>query len=164
MGEDLKFIDFHQLQIENKKHVKDIDDRNKKLLKLKLDSGKIVQKLNVLKKNLTEATKEQEELERKLSDYNSNLLKKKDDIKKTGIKIKKANKDYKVYKATAAQNQSKPKPITFVEQKNTAQDLRAIKKNWERKIEIAELEARKARAILRKHQVQEMETGYNFEQ
>jgi hypothetical protein len=42
MGEDLKFIDFHQLQIENKKHVKDIDDRNKKLLKLKLDSGKIV--------------------------------------------------------------------------------------------------------------------------
>ena len=114
MGEDLKFIDFHQLQIENKKHVKDIDDRNKKLLKLKLDSGKIVQKLNVLKKNLTEATKEQEELERKLSDYNSNLLKKKDDIKKTGIKIKKSNKDYKVDKATAAQNQSKPKPMVEI--------------------------------------------------
>ncbi len=31
MGEDLKFIDFHQLQIENKKHIKDIDDRNSKL-------------------------------------------------------------------------------------------------------------------------------------
>lgn len=69
MGEDLKFIDFHQLQIENKKHVKDIDDRNKKLLKLKLDSGKIVQKLNALKKNLTEAIKQQEELTRKLADY-----------------------------------------------------------------------------------------------
>ena len=26
MGDDLKFIDFHQLQIENKKHVKDIDE------------------------------------------------------------------------------------------------------------------------------------------
>lgn len=37
MGEDLKFIDFHQLQIENKKHVKDINDRNDKLRKLKLD-------------------------------------------------------------------------------------------------------------------------------
>ena len=57
MGEDLKFIDFHQLQIENKKHVKDIDDRNEKLLKLNLDSGKIVQKLNYLKKNLQEALK-----------------------------------------------------------------------------------------------------------
>ena len=57
MGEDLKFIDFHQLQIENKKQVKDIDDRNEKLLKLNLDSGKIVQKLNYLKKNLQEALK-----------------------------------------------------------------------------------------------------------
>lgn len=42
MGDDLKFIDFHQLQIENKKHVKDIDERNKKLLALKLNSGKTV--------------------------------------------------------------------------------------------------------------------------
>jgi hypothetical protein len=32
MGDDLKFIDFHQLQIENKKHVKEIEDRNKTLL------------------------------------------------------------------------------------------------------------------------------------
>jgi hypothetical protein len=29
MGDDLKFIDFHQLQIENKKFVKDIDEKNK---------------------------------------------------------------------------------------------------------------------------------------
>ena len=42
MGDDLKFIDFHQLQIENKKHVKDIEERNKKLLSLKLNSGKTV--------------------------------------------------------------------------------------------------------------------------
>jgi hypothetical protein len=29
MGEELKFIDFHQLQIENKKHVKDIDSSSR---------------------------------------------------------------------------------------------------------------------------------------
>ena len=52
MGDDLKFIDFHQLQIENKKHVKDIDERNKKLLALKLNAGKTVQTLNGLKKKL----------------------------------------------------------------------------------------------------------------
>lgn len=28
MGDDLKFIDFHQLQIENKKYVKEIDQKN----------------------------------------------------------------------------------------------------------------------------------------
>ena len=69
MGEDLKFIDFHQLQIENKKHVKDIDDRNKKLLKLKLESGKIVQKLNKLKKDLSNEEKTRDDLERKLEEY-----------------------------------------------------------------------------------------------
>jgi hypothetical protein len=39
MGDDLKFIDFHQLQIENKKHVIDIDSRSKKVVALKLNSG-----------------------------------------------------------------------------------------------------------------------------
>ena len=64
MGDDLKFIDFHQLQIENKKHVKDIDERNKKLLALKLSSGKTVQSLNSLKKKLQDAIKNQETIAR----------------------------------------------------------------------------------------------------
>ena len=60
MGDDLKFIDFHQLQIENKKHVKDIDERNKKLLALKLNSGKTVQILNGLQKKLKDTIREQD--------------------------------------------------------------------------------------------------------
>jgi hypothetical protein len=39
MGDDLKFIDFHQLQIENKKYLKDITEKNKKLTKLKKITG-----------------------------------------------------------------------------------------------------------------------------
>ena len=39
MGDDLKFIDFHQLQIENKVYVKEIDEKNKKLLSLKIATG-----------------------------------------------------------------------------------------------------------------------------
>ena len=163
MGEDLKFIDFHQLQIENKKHVKDINDRNDKLRKLKLDQGKIVQKLNYLKKNLQEAMKEQEDLERKINDYNQSLLKKKEDIKKTQKKMRRAQKANKVHKAMANQNKDKPKPIQFVEQKNNVATMREIKKNWERKIEIAELEARKARAILKRRDQMQMAKGYNFD-
>jgi hypothetical protein len=41
MGDELKFIDFHQLQIENKKYVKEIEEKNEKLLDYKIDSGKI---------------------------------------------------------------------------------------------------------------------------
>ena len=40
MGDDLKFIDFYQLQIENKKYVKEIDEKNKKLLALKNSTRK----------------------------------------------------------------------------------------------------------------------------
>jgi chromosome segregation ATPase len=115
MGEDLKFIDFHQLQIENKKHVKDIDDRNKKLLKLKLDSGKIVQKLNALKKNLTEATKQQEELTRKLEDYNLSLAKKQQDVENTKKKIAASKEKNTIFRTMASMNKDKPKPLQFAQ-------------------------------------------------
>ena len=115
MGEDLKFIDFHQLQIENKKHVKDIDDRNKKLLKLKLDSGKIVQKLNALKKNLTEATKQQEELTRKLEDYNWSLAKKQQDVENTKKKIAASKEKNTIFRTMASMNKDKPKPLQFAQ-------------------------------------------------
>lgn len=66
MGEDLKFIDFHQLQIENKKHVKDIDDRNVKMIQLKGSSGSVVISLNEVKKDLAIAMKRGDEIERDL--------------------------------------------------------------------------------------------------
>jgi len=61
-------------------------------------------------------------------------------------------------------NSDIPNPLAFVEQKNTVAELRKSKKNWERKIEIAELEARKARTILRKRDQQAMMQGYDFQQ
>ena len=42
-----------------------------------------------------------------------------------------------------------PVPISFVEQKNTSLELKTSVKNWERKIEIAEVAFKKAKAILR---------------
>ena len=48
MGDDLKFIDFHQLQIENKKYVKDIDQKNADLLDLKIATGKNRNRVNFL--------------------------------------------------------------------------------------------------------------------
>lgn len=56
-----------------------------------------------------------------------------------------------------------PKPLMFAEQKNTAVDMRAVLKNWERKIEISELEAKKARAILKRARMMEMDQAYNYE-
>ena len=91
MGDDLKFIDFHQLQIENKKHVKDIDDRNNKLLTLKINSGNTVQTLNSLKKKLTDAIREHDHIEIEMKIKQQKMEKTKKAIKKTKEDIKKAD-------------------------------------------------------------------------
>jgi len=72
---ELEFIDFHQLQIENKKYVKEVDEKNKLLLKLKMTIGKITQdknntkdvlneKLNELKKADTKILNNQKKIDR----------------------------------------------------------------------------------------------------
>ena len=90
MGDDLKFIDFHQLQIENKKHVKDIDERNKKLLSLKLNSGKTVQTLNQYKKKLQDALKMQDMITRDMQMKKVKYERTKEDIAKARSEISKA--------------------------------------------------------------------------
>lgn len=59
MGDDLKFIDFHQLQIENKKHVIDITNRNDKLTSLKMNAAKTSIALNTLRRKLNDAQQKQ---------------------------------------------------------------------------------------------------------
>lgn len=63
MGDDLKFIDFHQLQIENKKYVKEIEDKNNKLKALKSATGNIVAKLNQKKTELNTQLKDRQKFE-----------------------------------------------------------------------------------------------------
>lgn len=63
MGDDLKFIDFHQLQIENKKHVIDITNRNDKLTTYKMNAAKTSITLNSLRRRLTEAQTKQQQIE-----------------------------------------------------------------------------------------------------
>ncbi|GLE00142.1 hypothetical protein PINS_up008869 [Pythium insidiosum] len=58
MGDALHYIDFHQLQIENKQYVAKIEERNEELLKLKQTTGNTVQVLNRLKKKLQELMEE----------------------------------------------------------------------------------------------------------
>jgi predicted nucleic acid-binding Zn-ribbon protein len=75
MGEDLKFIDFHQLQIENKKHIKDIDDRNSKLQVLKDSASNTVNSLNRLKQDLETVSLKQKEIESELQNKAQSKIK-----------------------------------------------------------------------------------------
>lgn len=149
MGDDLKFIDFHQLQIENKKHVKDIDERNKKLLALKLNSGKTVQTLNGLKKKLQDAMREQDMISSEMKIKMQNQIKTKKSIVKTKGEISKVDNNNRKQMALQSHIDDMPNPLKFVEQKIQAQKLQNYAKNIERKIEIATVAAKEARTVIR---------------
>ena len=151
MGDDLKFIDFHQMQIANKKHVKEIEERNRRLIKLKLSAGSTTQMLTKLKKQLAEAEAKASSFRKDKAAKNASLLKKKADIANTEKKINDINEEQRKLKMMVQNRKDMPEPLNFVKQRNDCVKEARENKDWKRKIEIAEFEAKKARAIIRKH-------------
>lgn len=119
------------------------------MLALKLNSGKTVQTLNSLKKKLKDQEKEQESISKDMIMKRSKYDRTKEDIKKAREEIDDAKDLMKRQKNLQLMIKDMPDPLKFVDQKNTAVDLRNSVKNWERKLEIAEVAAKKARTILR---------------
>lgn len=74
MGDELKFIDFHQLQIENKKYVKEIEEKNQKLLDSKIGSGKISAELLEAKKKLNEIVNQISKLEKEIAEKQRSIV------------------------------------------------------------------------------------------
>ena len=150
MGDDLKFIDFHQLQIENKKFVKDIDEKNKQLVQLKLQSGTTIQTLNKLKKELLEEQKKLQEYDKESKVKSESLVKQQLNIvKSTSAVAKITQKVKKLNTLKATQGKDVENAKEFVKKKNDNLFLLKNLKDVERQIEIAELEAKKARKILK---------------
>jgi len=73
------------------------------------------------------------------------LQKKRDDIMSTRDDLDAIQRQKKVLQATITMNKQAADPIKFIMEKNKVMELQKSVKNWVRKIEIAELEAKKAR-------------------
>ena len=119
---------------------------------LKDSSTNTVNALNELKKNLKDAEKEQAKYESefkiKIASKEKQLLainETEEQIQHLKHNIKKQEAIQLKYKEEMAD------PLRFVDQRNNFNQLKQCKRNWVRKIEIAELEANKAKAILRRH-------------
>jgi chromosome segregation ATPase len=122
MGDDLKFIDFHQLQIENKKHVKDIDERNKKLLALKMTTGllhlysnfigKTLQSLNDLKVKLEKAMELARKRGHDIEDKMDSVKNVEDEIASIQAECSKLKEEKRTLEAKMRKNQTHPKVTT----------------------------------------------------
>ena len=66
--------------------------------------------------------------------------------------MKKYEKVYKKLKTQKEKAKAMPKPINYVASKKTVQELKQSIKNWKRKIEIAEVAAKKAKRAIISHE------------
>eukprot|EP00933_Yihiella_yeosuensis_P058074 TRINITY_DN5828_c2_g2_i1.p1 TRINITY_DN5828_c2_g2~~TRINITY_DN5828_c2_g2_i1.p1 ORF type:complete len:387 (-),score=108.66 TRINITY_DN5828_c2_g2_i1:77-1150(-) len=148
-GDDLQFIDFHQLQIENSQFVKRIKEADQELLDLKRRAGKTVKILNNMKKKLSSLTAEAKFLEDEIKERKAMLAKTEHDIVKVVEEKETARKEHKKLRAQSRSTPEMPQIIDYVTQKDEAYNLEAQKRTWERKVELAETAAKRIRAAIK---------------
>ncbi|KAF0700365.1 Aste57867_9115 [Aphanomyces stellatus] len=144
MGDALHYIDFHQLQIENKQYVAKIEERNDELLKLKQTTGNTVQLLNNLKQKLNDLIDESAWLRAEIkarTELNEKVVA---ELAVVTDDIARESKAVKGLTSSKAEPSSEmPQILDFVSQKAEMYDLEHEVANYERKVEIAEMAAKK---------------------
>eukprot|EP00747_Dinoflagellata_sp_TGD_P164146 gnl/TRDRNA2_/TRDRNA2_183665_c0_seq1.p1 gnl/TRDRNA2_/TRDRNA2_183665_c0~~gnl/TRDRNA2_/TRDRNA2_183665_c0_seq1.p1 ORF type:complete len:386 (+),score=115.38 gnl/TRDRNA2_/TRDRNA2_183665_c0_seq1:96-1160(+) len=148
-GDDLQYIDFHQLQIENQQFVLRIEEANQELLDLKRRSGRTVKILNNMKKKLQTLTAEAKFLEDEIKERKAMMEKTEHDIVKVVEEKENARKDNKKLRAQSRVTNDMPQVVDYVNQKAEAYELEVEKRSWTRKLEITEMAVRRIRAQLR---------------
>jgi Domain of unknown function (DUF4201) len=149
-NDDLQFIDFHQLQIENKKLVRDIDDRNKQLLSLKVTSGKSTQRLTQIKDTLSKEEKKLKELTQEISEAEENIEFNAKNILKVKKITKEISRKQRKYKQQKYESDNLPSVSDYIDLKNKEADLEKKVATLSRKITIAEPSYQNALKILEK--------------
>jgi len=148
-GDELQYIDFHQLQIENQQFVIRIEEANTELLDLKRRSGRTVKILNNMKKKLSSLTAEAKFLEDEIKERKAMLGKTEHDIAKVVEEKDTAKKEHKKLRAQSRVSPEMPQVVDYVNQKAEQFDYELQKKNWERKLEIAETAVKRIRSQMR---------------
>lgn len=150
MGDALHYIDFHQLQIENKQYVAKIEERNDELLKLKMTTGNTVQILNNLKRKLSSLMDESVWLRQEIASRKATTIKLKKEHDKVQHDIQQQGKvDRKLQGVKQEGTSDMPNILDYVGQKAHMDELKRQIHNFERKIEIAELAMKSKQKQLR---------------
>lgn len=147
IGDSLHYIDFHQLQIENKQYVVKIEERNEELLLVKLSAGKTIQVLNDYKKRLKDKLDEAEWLKSEVTSKTALLskLEKEDNRVSKDVKTEQRSRNRLVQQIEEAA--AMPNIEDYIMQKREMYELQSTHANWKKKVEIMEMAARKPRSL-----------------
>lgn len=151
VGDVLHYIDFHQLQIENKQYVAKIEERNEELLNVKVSTGKTIQTLNDLKKRLYDKQEECSWLKNEIANKKTQLER----LKREGNQISKEVKQDCRHRDRLRQQieeaAAMPNVEDYIMQKKELYELDTALKNWQKKVEIMEMAAKRARTITQQY-------------
>ena len=136
----LKYIDFHQLQIENQKYQKDLNNVNDSVVELKLQMSKIMDRMNQLKINLREKMtlneKNKSEAESRLKAL-ENVREERKRLTQKMVDTQNILEKLQLQKSKMEDNKEIKMGIdNFIEEKNLEMKLIYEIKNLERKIDI----------------------------
>ena len=138
-SQELKFIDFYQLQIENKKYMKEVDEKNKMLLKLKMTIGKISQDKNKYKKDLDEKINKLNKIDQESVRCIREYEKIEDMIRTQDAKEKEINDKTKDLGTKQNQLRKQVKIEDHVVEKNIENELLKIYNTLQKKLEIEKI-------------------------
>jgi hypothetical protein len=146
VGDVLHYIDFHQLQIENKQYVAKIEERNEELLTVKLSTTKTIQALNEYKRRLNKELEDAEALRNDISSKDTQLSKLQAENKKVTREMGTERRQMDKLRMQIEEAAEMPDVGDYILQKREQQALQEAHKNWGKKVEIMEMAAKRSRA------------------
>lgn len=147
VGDVLHYIDFHQLQIENKQYLAKIEERNDELLNVKLSTGKTMQALNDLKRRLNEKTGESDRLSGAVSERKIQLNKMELENNQVCKDVKGEKRQRNKLRQQIEEASEMPLLEDYILQKREMYELETSLKSWLKKVEILEMTAKRSMEI-----------------
>lgn len=150
-GDDLQYIDFHQLQIENQQFVLRIEEANQELIQLKRTSGRTVKVLNAMKKRLNQLTSEAFFFRDEIKERRAMLAKSESDLSKVTEEKEIARRDNKRLRARMKNSTGNdgPQVLDYLNQKAEEYELNNQKATLSKKAELAHVAWLKAKTVAR---------------
>lgn len=143
-GDALDSVDLEQLKIQNSQYNSKIAEKNEELLKLKIVTGKTIQKLNRAKEELNKQINLDNDLKRLIGERSTTADQLKIDLIELKKEISKKEKQISELRSKIS-NTDMPQVMEYVKQKAKELEYREQINNWTRKVEIAQLAVNNAK-------------------
>lgn len=143
-GDALHYIDFHQLQIENKQYLAKIEEKNAALIKLKVTTGATVAQLNALKTRLATQLGDSIRMRNDIKEKAYLLAKLRAENGKLSGEVAEAMSTNARLHRAVLESADLPTTLDYMRMTALEKDLRDALDHWGRKLEILSMGVQQA--------------------